>query len=132
MEFVLASHNHTGASRTMNIKTDIEGILVYITAPDKESAHRISCALVSHKLAACATIVSDIHSVFWWEDRMEESSEVLLMVKTLRDCFSEIIELVHTIHPYDVPEIIALSITQIDEPYFQWMRSVIKTKRKNR
>jgi len=103
-----------------------KGILVFTTVPSVEYAGDITTALISRKLAACVSTLSEVHSTYWWEDHVEESSEILLMVKTFDRFFDEIADVINDIHPYDVPEIIAMPVARIHGPYAQWMNKVIK------
>jgi periplasmic divalent cation tolerance protein len=108
------------------MESNEKGILVFTTVPSVECAGDISAALISRKLAACVSTLSEVHSTYRWKDHVEESSEILLMIKTFDRFFHEIADVIKDIHPYDVPEIIATPVTRIHESYAQWMNEVIK------
>jgi periplasmic divalent cation tolerance protein len=97
-------------------------IVVYITAP-KEKALDIARLLVDEKLAACVNVVDSVKSVYWWEGKVEEDEESLLIVKTELGVFGRLVKRVKEIHPYEVPEIIALPIIGGNPDYLSWITS---------
>ena len=101
-------------------------VVVLITTPSKEEAERIARDLLSKKLAACVNIVSDVKSLFWWEEKIDEANECLLVIKTRLDQMKELIESVKQIHSYTVPEIIALPIITGNTRYLEWINQTIK------
>ena len=101
-------------------------IVVLITAKDTKEAEKISRVLVSKKLIACANIVRDIHSFFWWKGKVERAKEVLLILKTKRSLFKKIEKTVKSLHSYDVPEIIALPIIEGSKNYLGWMNASLR------
>jgi periplasmic divalent cation tolerance protein len=93
-----------------------------ITAPNREVAEKIAAALVEKKLAACVNFLDPIHSLFSWQGQTSTEEEVLLMVKTRADLFEEqLIPAVQGLHPYEVPEIIALPILMGSKSYLDWI-----------
>ncbi|MDD5711736.1 MAG: divalent-cation tolerance protein CutA [Smithellaceae bacterium] len=94
---------------------------VMTTTPSREVAEAIAQALTEKKLAGCVQIVGPIKSVYRWEGRIEESSEWLCLVKTNRDLYSACEEAIKAIHPYEVPEIIALPVTAGSRDYLSWL-----------
>ena len=104
-----------------------EFIVALITAPSREVGERIADALVQGKLAACVNIVGPIRSVYTWEGKMCHDEEVLLVAKTTLEVFQrEFMSAVKSLHPYDVPEIIALPIIGGSGAYLQWVESATK------
>jgi periplasmic divalent cation tolerance protein len=95
--------------------------VVLITAPDRESGVKMARRLLERRLAACVNI-APVSSMYWWEGKIEESSEVLLVVKTTSERLGDLIREVRAIHPYKVPEIIALPITAGLADYLDWVR----------
>ena len=77
--------------------------------------------LVNGNLAACVQILPPIRSVYRWPGRIERSSEVLLIAKTAADKFVELEQRVRAMHSYETPEIVALPVTAISEPYRKWL-----------
>ncbi len=96
-------------------------IIVLVTASSLDDAEKIGRTLVEKGLAACANILSPIKSIFVWEQKLTEETEVLLMLKTKRDLFSNVAEAVKKLHSYKVPEIIALPILAGTEDYLNWI-----------
>ena len=96
-------------------------IIILITAKNQQEAEKISQALVHQKLIACANILKDIKSFFWWEGKIDEADEVLLILKTKKSLFRKIEKAVKTLHSYEVPEIIALPIIEGHKPYLKWV-----------
>lgn len=97
-------------------------IVVLITAKNGKEADKIAAKLVEEKLIACANIVQGVKSIFSWEGKMEKVGEVLLILKTRKDCFSKIVKIVKKYHSYDVPEIIALPIVDGNKDYLKWVK----------
>jgi periplasmic divalent cation tolerance protein len=96
-----------------------------ITTSNQETAQKIADHLVENKLAACANILENVHSIFTWQDEISEENETLMIVKTRRDLFEEkFIPAVLEVHPYDVPEILALPIVGGYQPYLDWIDEV--------
>lgn len=91
------------------------------TFPDEETAKRISHELVKSALVACANIVPSVTSIYLWKDKVEESAEVLAIFKTTVPRFAEFQERLRALHPYDVPEIIRLNISEGSPEYLRWI-----------
>ena len=104
--------------------------IVLVTAKDPEEAQRIADALLKEKLVACANIVKDVKSLFWWEGKIDEASETLLVLKTRRALFARVAKTVKMVHSYNVPEIIALPIVSGYNPYLKWIDDSTKQKKK--
>jgi periplasmic divalent cation tolerance protein len=97
-------------------------LLVLCTCPGDTVAAEIATALIEQNLAACVSRVPGAKSWYRWEGRLEKDEEVLLMIKTVGDRFAELEGTVRRLHPYDMPEIIAVPITAGSEAYLQWVR----------
>ncbi len=97
-------------------------IVVLITAPSQEVARQIANALLGEKLAACVNVLPSIRSYYTWKGTQQEDEEVLLLVKTRAALFeSRLVPAVKAVHPYELPEIIALPIQMGFEPYLTWI-----------
>jgi len=101
-------------------------IVVLITAKDKKEAQKIATSLIKHKLAACVNIVNKVDSVFFWAGKIDRAKECLLLIKSKKEKFSQIIKLVKSLHSYDVPEIIAIPIVAGDRPYLRWIDAALR------
>lgn len=100
--------------------------LFYITAPSGEPAHRLARELVNRKLAACVNVVASVHSYYWWEGKVDDNDECLLIGKTEQRFAETILEAVPEIHPYDVCEILFVPVEQGFVPYLDWISSSLK------
>jgi len=96
-------------------------LVVFVTTSGYEEARRIADALVSQRKAACVNIVPQVKSLFRWKGKIEDAEESLLVIKTRAKLFPEVMNLVKSIHSYEVPEIIALSITEGNPDYLKWI-----------
>ena len=106
---------------------DKEYIIVLITTPSKEVGEKIAVALLEKKLAACVNMMAPIFSLYTWEEEINRDDEVLLIVKSRADLFeSDLIPAVQAVHPYDVPEIIALPILMGSANYLAWIDDVTR------
>jgi len=104
-------------------------LVVLITAPTVEVAQQIAEALLRQKLAACVNILPGVQSLYTWEGSLHRDDEVLLLVKTHANLFEEqLVPAVQQVHPYEVPEIIALPIQMGSQPYLDWIEEVTATK----
>lgn len=95
-------------------------LTVLITAPDRESARKISRHLLEKRLASCINM-SPVSSMYWWEGKIEEAEEILLIVKTTTDKLDALTKEVKAVHPYQVPEVIALPIVGGLKEYLSWV-----------
>jgi len=102
----------------------VNEIVVFITASDEDAAVKIARSLVEAKLAGCVNIIKNIRSIYRWEEAVEDEPEVLMVAKTRKALFDELMKKVKELHSYTVPEIIALPIVEGSEDYLQWLRDV--------
>ena len=100
--------------------------VVLITAPSAE-AGPLARHLVEEKLAACVNRVPGVQSVYWWQGKVEESSEELLIAKTDKLKVKALIKAVKAKHSYSVPEVIALRIKEGNRDYLRWIASSLGT-----
>jgi periplasmic divalent cation tolerance protein len=103
--------------------TDVRVVLV--TAPDAEVAKTLARALVDERLCACVNLVPAITSVYRWEGEVQEDNEALLIIKTTDASVDALRARVEALHPYDVPEVIALDVTAGAEAYLGWVRKEV-------
>lgn len=100
-------------------------LVVLCTAGDLETATRIARTLVEQRLAACVNLVPGLRSIYRWEGAVQEDLEVLLVVKTTASRSGELQEAIRRIHPYDIPEIVALEAREVEARYAGWLRSSV-------
>jgi periplasmic divalent cation tolerance protein len=91
------------------------------TTETKVDAHVIANALVKKRLAGCVQIVGPITSTYWWEGKIETAEEWLCLIKSRRDLYEELEKAIREVHPYDVPEILAVPVTAGSKPYLEWL-----------
>ena len=96
-------------------------LIVHITASSLEEAEKIGRALVEERLAACANLIPGVTSIYTWEGKTCESSEVLIEVKTVASSFDALARRVKDLHSYDVPEIVAFSVERGSPEYLDWV-----------
>jgi periplasmic divalent cation tolerance protein len=98
-----------------------EFLLVTTTAGTRHDAERIATELVERRLAACVQIVGPIRSVYRWQGEVESAEEWLCLVKTEQAHLAAIDALLREIHPYEVPELVAMPIVGGSEAYLKWL-----------
>ena len=96
-------------------------IVIYCTVPNKKIAKDITKINKKHKLAACVSMIENVKSVFSWDGEICEEKEILLMIKTRRTNYGKIKLVIEDVHPYSVPEIIALPVVDCSEDYLKWL-----------
>ena len=99
----------------------MSAILVISTFPDIEKARQIGTALVEKQLAACVNVIPSVESIYRWKGAVENASEVLAFIKTTRERYDELQGEIHNLHPFEVPEIIAVNIENGLPDYLQWI-----------
>lgn len=102
-------------------------LVVLTTVASAEEGARIARALVEEHLAACVNVMAGARSFFFWEGRLQEEDEVLLLVKTRRERYSELETRLRSMHSYSVPEILALAVEAGSPAYVAWVRESVHT-----
>jgi len=100
-------------------------VTVLTTAPNADVAERIGEALVTERLAACANVVPGVRSIFRWKGVVSRESEVLVVLKTTNEALHDLRRRIVELHPYDVPEVIALDVCAGHLPYLDWVREQV-------
>lgn len=95
-------------------------VVLLVTYPKNREYDKWCRSLVERRLAACINVV-DVSSFYWWENRVNEDLEVLLIMKTSREKSEMLKEAVRSEHPYKVPEIVELTPTDVSKPYLAWV-----------
>ena len=98
-----------------------EHIQVFTTTNKKDNALEIARDLVEKRLAACAQVVGPIQSVYRWKGKIEEEEEWLCILKSSYDCYEKVEKRLKDIHPYEEPEILALSVIKGSRTYLAWL-----------
>jgi len=99
--------------------------LVLVTAPNLKTARRLARAALTARLVACANLLPQIESRYWWKEKIEEGTEVLMLLKTTTDRVADLEKLIVSQHPYDTPEFMVLKVERGNKRYLDWLaRSV--------
>jgi periplasmic divalent cation tolerance protein len=99
---------------------------VYITASGMEEARKIGRALVEERLAACVNILDNMNSMYWWEGKVQDEREAVVIAKTKRGLVQELISRVKALHSYAVPCIVSWPIQEGYRPFLEWIRQEAK------
>jgi periplasmic divalent cation tolerance protein len=98
-----------------------EVLLLLTNLPDAASAATLAAHLVEHRLAACVNQLAPCHSVYRWQGQVESASEIPLLIKTTRERYAAVEAAVLALHPYDVPELIAVPVELGLPAYLAWV-----------
>jgi periplasmic divalent cation tolerance protein len=104
--------------------TDVR--VIYSTAPDVDTAARIARSLVDERLAACGNILPGVRSIYRWQGIVEDEPEVVLILKTRADRVDALTRRLAELHPYDVPDVVALPVDAGHGPYLDWVRENVR------
>ncbi len=99
-------------------------ILVITTFSEKEDAKKFGELVIKKELGACVQILGPIESIYSWNDKVGDSEEYICFIKTKKDLYEELEELILEIHPYETPELIAVDIVEGSEEYLDWINHV--------
>jgi len=104
------------------VAAEAELRVVLLTAPEPAVAERLARALVEERLAACVSWLPGLRSVYRWQGRVEEAGECLLVAKTRADRCAALAARVRELHPYELPELLELSVAGGSAAYLDWVR----------
>jgi len=99
-----------------------EFILVISTVPNEEDGKRIAEKLVTERLAACVSLSSAVQSFYWWQDSLSSDREFMVFIKTRKALYPQLEQRIRELHPYEVPEIIGLCLSQGSQTYLDWIK----------
>ena len=100
--------------------------VVLTTCGSLEEARKIAHALIERRLAACVNIVSQVESVYRWQDKVETAAEWLLVIKTTEGAFARLRDALHELHSYETPECIAIGIEDGSAAYLEWIGESVR------
>lgn len=103
-------------------------ILIYITCDNEEEAKKIGNHLLQKRLCGCFNIINGMKATYWWppkSDKLEESNETILIVKTLKHTFDAIEQEVLKLHSSDTPCLIAIPTVNVSKKYYEWIKGEI-------
>lgn len=101
--------------------TDIAQLLLS-TVPDRETGERIAAALVTERLAACVNILPAVTSIYEWQGEVQRDAEYLLLIKTRKSLYPQLESRLLALHPYELPELVAVSLEGGLAGYLQWIQ----------
>ena len=104
---------------------DSELIVIMTTFPDLELANSIAKTLVEEKLAACLQVMPSMTSTYLWDGKLCQDSEHLVFIKTIASNYELVVARLRSLHPYEVPEIIALPAIAVEQNYLLWAKSIL-------
>ena len=106
-----------------------EVLLVLTNLPDRAAAERIAHSLVTQGVAACVNVLAECASVYRWQGKVEHASEVTLLIKTSRAAYPQLESALRKLHPYELPEIIALPVSAGLPEYLNWVAQETSSKK---
>ena len=107
------------------MKTAAKFSLVLVTAPDLKNAQSLAHLALDARLVACANLIPQTESHYWWQGKIETSRETLILFKTLKAHLPALEKLVRKNHPYEVPEFLVLPLSQGSPAYLQWLADAV-------
>ena len=107
--------------------SNLSARIVLTTAASAEEAECLARTLVEESLAACATIIPSVRSIYRWEGKIEDASEIMLLIKTNTEQLAALETRLHALHSYDTPEFLVLPIATGSRQYLNWMMANLNT-----
>ncbi len=108
-----------------------ELILVYTTWESMDQAREAGKHLLKKRICGCVNIYPEMEPMFWWppkENKIDESKEIVMIIKTLKEKYEELEKEIYSIHTYDTPCIIAIPTYKVNKDYYEWIKSEMKFK----
>ena len=96
-------------------------IVVLSTCGSAEEAEQLARRLLEARLAACVNLIPQTRSFYWWQEKIEQANECLLVIKTSRDLFDQLRTVLESAHSYELPEVLAIPVVEGSPNYLQWM-----------
>ena len=103
-------------------------IVVVLVSVPQDKAEDMARALLSERVCACVNIIKGVKSLFWWQEKINEAEEALLIIKTKDVLFGKLQALIKNNHPYEVPEIICFKIDDANHAYLDWINTAANAK----
>jgi periplasmic divalent cation tolerance protein len=96
-------------------------VVVFVTCSSEKEGRKITQELLKKKLVACVNILKNVESLFWWEAKIDQTKEILLIIKSRKSKLIQITNVIKSLHSYTVPEVIALPIVGGNKDYLRWI-----------
>ena len=103
-----------------------DAIQVMTTTAAQADAKRVARAVLEVHLAACVQIIGPLTSLYWWQGEIEQAEEWLCLIKTRADAFADLERAIRSVHPYEVPEIVALPVAAGSADYLAWLNGEVR------
>ena len=117
----MESQAHTSRSYQQH-----RALAVLCTCPSSSVAEQVANELVDNQIAACVNIIPGVKSVYRWQGKIAQDEEIMLVIKTTGRRFEAVRECIRRVHPYELPEVIGVSIEQGDEAYLKWIEESVR------
>jgi len=101
-------------------------LLMISTAGSEKEARRVARSLVEERLAACANVIPGVRSFFFWDGRLCQEKEALILIKTMNVKAKKLMERIRKIHNYEVPEMIFFRVDKAEKNYLKWVEKMVK------
>ena len=99
--------------------------LVFVTTNHYENATMMARNIISEQLAACCSIIPNVTSFYYWEDKLVENNEYMMIIKTAADKLNDLENRIQQLHEYDVPEILAVPVASVSQTYLNWVNAML-------
>ena len=110
----------------------IRHVVVLVTAPNRRTARRLAHVALQNRLVACANLVPGLESHYWWQGKIAQSPEILILFKTRRELIAALEKIILANHPYDTPEFVVLPINAGTKRYLKWIDDSVASSRSRR
>lgn len=107
------------------MKMHPQHLLVYVTCANHSEAEKIASAVLNDRLAACANLLDGMQSMYWWEEKIVQDNECVLILKSETRLFEQLKEKIISLHSYEVPCVAALPIAHGNGPYLEWISASV-------
>ncbi|ACD83091.1 divalent-cation tolerance protein CutA [Candidatus Methylacidiphilum infernorum] len=104
----------------------MEPQIVLISCSNREEGEKIAKKLLQNRVASCINIIPQVHSFYWWEGNLEQAQEALLLVKSSKEKWDQLVTVIKESHSYQCPEIISLDPSHVFPPYLAWWQNELK------
>ncbi len=101
---------------------------VMVTCGSRDQAEKLATGILHNRLAACVNILPAVESFFWWDGKIDNATEALMIIKIRRSDFTALEAFVRAHHAYEVPEIVMLPVEAVSQPYKKWVLEATKGK----
>ena len=120
------AHPRMGANEEVLAEASPPARIVLTTTAGPDEAARLGRTLVEERLAACATLIPGVQSIYHWQGQVESATETLLLLKTGPDQLDALEARLHELHSYETPEFLVLGVDAASQPYLDWLQASLR------